>query len=128
LHTIEFSRAFFSKCTSLQYDIIWLSKIPQMSGYASLDFPVVEESNKLSLSVRKQLRIGIAVAITTAILLTFYFYNTVFFYIIYIYFGVCIVTAVLLFGAAILYPLLVDVYYRIVNVLRAAGCLYLIFT
>jgi uncharacterized membrane protein YgaE (UPF0421/DUF939 family) len=99
-----------------------------MAGHATLDFPIVQESNKSSLSIRKQLRIGIAVAITIAILLTFYFYKIFFFLIIYIYIGVTIVTAVLLFGAAILYPLLVDVYYRIINIFRAAGCVYLIFT
>jgi hypothetical protein len=99
-----------------------------MAEHSSIDFPMVQASKKSSLSVRKQLHIGIGVAVTTTILLAFYFYGISFLLIIYIYFGFTIVATVLLFGAAILYPLLVHVYYRIVNVFRAAGCVYLIYT
>ncbi len=87
----------------------------------------------MSLMSLKQLRTSIFIGTVSggAIFLSAFYFSYILLPIIsYIYFGVLIVAtvaAVLLFGAAIIYPFLVDVYYRIVNILRAVGLIYLVF-
>ena len=99
-----------------------------MTRYSSFDISIFRKSNNSPLSTSKQF--CICVAFVSAVLLTVYFCGILFPLIVYIYLGVVIVAiiaAVLLFGAAILYPLIDDVYYRIINVRRTAGVIHLFF-
>lgn len=104
-----------------------------MARHLSLDFPMLQESSNWPLNVLKRLRavIAIAVVISVVVLLfIFYFHDILFAISVYIYFGViiaAIAAAVFLFGAAIMYPFLLDLYYRIVYVLRATGLIYSFF-
>ncbi len=104
-----------------------------MARHLSLDFPMLQDSSNWPLNVLKRLRAVIAIAaiISVVVLLFIFYFHDIFFAIsVYIYFGVfiaAIVAAIFLFGTAIMYPLLLDLYYRILYVLRAIGLIYSFF-
>ncbi|CAF0782246.1 unnamed protein product [Rotaria sp. Silwood1] len=100
-----------------------------MVEYLSSDFPILREVNNSSSSSPQYLRIGVVLT-AGFFLFLLYFYGILFSLIVYIYFGItilAIVAAILMFGAAIIYPLLVDICYHIVGFLRATGLFYLFF-